>query len=70
MGRRSLLKTERKDPVKGILRLERQLDGRRVKLEEIDADRLRPKPPREAKLHRTPHQNGTGSHGSRRSWFT
>jgi hypothetical protein len=51
--RGSLLKTGRKDLVKGILRLERPLDGQRAKLDEIDADRLRLKPPREAKLRRT-----------------
>lgn len=56
-GTRELLRAERKDLVKGILRLERQLAVRRAQLKEIDADRLRLKPQREAKLRRTVHQN-------------
>ena len=57
-GTRELLKTEREDLLKAIRRQQRQLDTRRARLAEIDADRLRMHPQREAKLRHTTHRNG------------
>jgi hypothetical protein len=58
-GTRELLNEERRSLEKGIRRQEAQLSARRKQLAEIDADRLRMKPEREAKLRRMTHQNAT-----------
>ncbi|CAG9222027.1 Exonuclease SbcC [Paraburkholderia caribensis] len=57
-GTRELLDTERKELLKAIRRQQRQLDTRQARLADIDADRLRMRPPREAKLRHTTHRNG------------
>ncbi|MGF6757356.1 IS200/IS605 family accessory protein TnpB-related protein [Paraburkholderia sp. GAS42] len=56
-GTRELLQEERRSLAKAIRRIKAQLDVRREQIAEIDADRLRMKPAREAKLRRTAHQN-------------
>ncbi|WP_246217279.1 transposase [Paraburkholderia panacisoli] len=56
-GTRELLGDERRSLEKGIRRQAAQLSARRQQIAQIDADRLRMKPGREAKLHRTAHQN-------------
>ncbi|MGB8416417.1 transposase [Paraburkholderia sp.] len=56
-GTRELLDDERRSLEKGIRRQAAQLSARRKQLAEIEADRLRMKPGREAKLRRTAHQN-------------
>ncbi|AMV48420.1 transposase [Paraburkholderia caribensis] len=57
-GTRELLRDEQKDLNRGIRRMERQLATHQAQLDEIAVDRLRLKPPREAKLRRTAHQRG------------
>jgi IS605 OrfB family transposase len=57
-GTRELLDKERKDLLKAIRGQQRQLDTRRARIADIDADRLRMHPQREAKLRHTTHRNG------------
>ena len=54
---RELLLEERSTLGKAIGRQEVQLPARRTELAEIDADRLRMQPEREAKMRRRTHQN-------------
>jgi hypothetical protein len=56
-GTCELLGEARRSLGKGIRRVDAQLGARRRQLAEIDADRLRMKPRREAKLRRRTHQN-------------
>ncbi|MGB8423432.1 transposase [Paraburkholderia sp.] len=58
-GMHELLDDERRSLEKGIRRQAAQLSARRQQLAEIEADRLRMKPGREAKLRRRTHQNVT-----------
>ncbi|HKR40424.1 MAG TPA: transposase [Paraburkholderia sp.] len=57
-GTRELLVSERKDLLKAIRNQQGQLDTRRARLDEIEADRLRMNPQRVAKLRHTVHRNG------------
>ena len=56
-GTCELLAEERKSLSKDIAHMESQLDARRAQIARIDADHLRMKPQREAKLRARAHQN-------------